>query len=261
MMTRETSTVVWGMFLGGLWALLGAGSLAPTWADEAVAPGKEVLQINDRLTEDLPRDRERQDCFHKVHTLRMKPGRAYLVDMKSADFDSYLRLENAQGQKLAENDDGGDGLNARLLFRPKQEGTYRLIATTCGDGEKGNYSLTVQETIEKEVLNVKNQLTNDLPKDKVRQGSFHKVYFVKMTKGSSYSLEMNSEAFDSYLRLETAAGRPLAEDDDGGGNLNSRLFFQAPTSDTYRVIVTTLEPGATGEFQVMVHEMQKAKKE
>src|SRR5262249_26280156 len=43
----------------------------------------------------------------------------------------FLRLEDAQGNKLAENDDIEPGVivNSRIVFTPKEGGTYRLVAT------------------------------------------------------------------------------------------------------------------------------------
>ena len=45
----------------------------------------------------------------------------------------------------------------------------------------------------------------------------------KMTAGKTYTIDMVSKQIDSYLRLEEASGKQLAEDDDSGGNLNAKL--------------------------------------
>src|SRR5262249_3493053 len=49
------------------------------------------------------------------------------------------------GKQLAADDDSGGGTNARLLFRPAQGGTYRVIATVFPRGPgTGAYTLTVR---------------------------------------------------------------------------------------------------------------------
>ncbi len=228
-------------------------------AAQEVIPGKAILKIENRLTVDLPKDKHLADSFHKVFPCKMRAGRTYIIDLKSAAFDSFLRLEDQQGRKLAENDDGDDNLDSRLVFRPGKDDTFHIIATTIDEGQTGNFTLTVRETIEKEVLTVKSQLTNNLPKDKVQQGSFHRVHEVKMVKDRVYVVELASKDFDSYLRLEDPQGQELADDDDGGGGLNSRIVFQAPDSAVFRIIATTLEDGATGRYQLRIHEVQEPK--
>lgn len=65
------------------------------------------------------------------------------IDLTSADFDAYLILEDANGAHLAEDDDGGVGLNSRLVHTVTA-GEYRIVATTFWSGEVGNYQITTQ---------------------------------------------------------------------------------------------------------------------
>jgi serralysin len=74
-------------------------------------------------------------------------GKTYVIDMVSPDpkaLDPYLVLTDATGKKLAEDDDSGGGLNARITFRAEQAGTYRIQATTFNAGT-GPFTLTVRE--------------------------------------------------------------------------------------------------------------------
>jgi tetratricopeptide (TPR) repeat protein len=80
-----------------------------------------------------------------LHPLNMEAGKKYVVDMESLVFDSYLILQDPMGRTLAENDDGGGGLNARLEFTPEKTGTYRVVATTLGGNSQGAYTLIVRE--------------------------------------------------------------------------------------------------------------------
>ena len=55
-----------------------------------------------------------------------------------------LKLDST-GKKLAEeDDDSGGGLNARIVFRAEQDGTYRIQATSFNAGN-GAFTLTVRE--------------------------------------------------------------------------------------------------------------------
>jgi hypothetical protein len=213
-----------------------------------------AVQFAGALTVNDPFDRVRQNCHHKVHTHKMFAGRSYTIDLVGP-FDTYLRIEDSTGRNLAQDDDGGDGLNSRLTFRPERNDTYRVIATSCGPNTVGDYTLRIQpNSPEQLVLHARGQLTRNDPFDKVRQQSHCKNYSVRLEANRSYVIDLESMQFDSYLRLEDAAGTNLAQDDDGGGNLNSRINFRPTQSGLYRVIATSLGGGSIGEFVVTVRQ-------
>jgi len=127
---------------------LAAGLLAPA----AVTAGgddekKPVLKKQDKLTADDPKDKMRDECHAKVYTVKLKAGQTYRIDMTTtADpkkFDPYLRLENAAGKQLAEDDDGGGFPNAKIIFKAEQDGSYKVVATTFAPNMTGDYTLTV----------------------------------------------------------------------------------------------------------------------
>jgi peroxiredoxin len=64
--------------------------------------------------------------------------------MVSTQFDSYLRLEDAKGRELAEDDDSGGNLNAQIVFTCPKDGNYKVIATAYGAQGFGDYTLTVK---------------------------------------------------------------------------------------------------------------------
>ncbi|MCI0458935.1 MAG: PPC domain-containing protein [Gemmataceae bacterium] len=103
-------------------------------------------------------------------------------------------------------------------------------------------------------VRINGQLTADDPTDNVRQGRHRKIYTLKLAANKSYTVDLMSGDFDSYLRIEDDAGKQLAEDDDGGENLNSRLTFRAPREGTYRIIVTTFAGGETGNYTLAIRE-------
>lgn len=77
----------------------------------------------------------------------LEAGTAYQIEMKGTNLDCYLELYQGN-QQLATNDDGGDGLNARLVFEPTETGTYIVNATRSYglEGESlGQWELIVTE--------------------------------------------------------------------------------------------------------------------
>jgi eukaryotic-like serine/threonine-protein kinase len=82
----------------------------------------------------------------KSHAVKLKAGVTYVFDMRSEQFDTLLRLVDAQGVLLAENDDiaPGKDLNSRISFVPTQDGDYRLIAGSFRQQGTGGYTVIVR---------------------------------------------------------------------------------------------------------------------
>ena len=75
-------------------------------------------------------------------TFEARAGQTATVDMMSDDVDSYLHVVGPGLGDLT-NDDGGDGLNSRLVVTFPQTATYRVIASSLG-GTPGSYQLRVR---------------------------------------------------------------------------------------------------------------------
>jgi Ca2+-binding EF-hand superfamily protein len=88
--------------------------------------------------------------------------------------------------------------------------------------------------------------------EQYRSKRLTKILTVRMEAGKTYQIDHKSRAFDAYLYLEGPDGEVLARDDDGGGNLDSRIVHPATTTGTYRLIATSLNGNATGAFSISV---------
>lgn len=83
----------------------------------------------------------------KVYLFNFKGGQLYTIDLMSGAFDTYLRLQDARGFPIEENDDGGVGLNSRIVFQCRADGVYRVVATTFGMAAGGPYTLSVRQGV------------------------------------------------------------------------------------------------------------------
>lgn len=115
---------------------------------KAFARGPVVFTVNGNLTQadppDPTPDLAEVNARMKIHNVNLQQGKTYIITMDSDDFDAYLRVESAAGALLAEDDDSGGDLNAKIVFRPAATGMHRVIATAW-DGGFGRYRLKVQE--------------------------------------------------------------------------------------------------------------------
>ena len=60
--------------------------------------------------------------------------------------DTYVRLYNANGVLIAENDDGGSGLNSYLRYVASTGGTFYIEVDSYANNKVGEYTLEVSET-------------------------------------------------------------------------------------------------------------------
>jgi Bacterial pre-peptidase C-terminal domain len=80
-----------------------------------------------------------------------------------------------------------------------------------------------------------------------------KRYTIKLQKDKTYIVDLVTKDFDAYLRLLNKKGDELAEDDDGGGDLNSRIIHSAKETEDHQIVVTTFD-GEVGKFNLKVRE-------
>lgn len=140
------------------------------------------------------------------------------IEMRSSDFDSLLILRGAGVEHY--DDDGGNGLDARLL-QVLEPGDYTIEATAATGGA-GLFSLSlateeVPEGTGGGPLAVGEALERTLVPDATDR------YTVTIETAGEYVIDMASEQFDSWLQLFDASGDEIASDDDGGGALDARI--------------------------------------
>ena len=79
--------------------------------------GKTIFNVSDALTDKDDFDPVAKDCHARSYKIKLQKGKTYQIDMISLDgkqFDTFLRLEDAKGKQVAEDDDSGGDLNARI---------------------------------------------------------------------------------------------------------------------------------------------------
>jgi hypothetical protein len=86
----------------------------------------------------------------------------------------------------------------------------------------------------------------------VRPGCYCVKHSVKLTAGTTYTIDLRSTDFDSYLVLIGNTGTILAEDDDSSGGLDARITINAPYTGNYDIWVTTFGKGQQGNYTLLV---------
>jgi hypothetical protein len=101
-------------------------------------------------------------------------------------------------------------------------------------------------------LRAEDELTDNDAKDAGKK--FFKSYQYKMEAGKHYRIDLvtKTEGLDPYLRLEDPNGKVVAQDDDGGGFPNARIYYKATVSGDHKIICTTFAANMFGKFSLTV---------
>jgi serine protease Do len=227
----------------------------------AQPPAFRPIEINDALTQNDGNDEKLQNPAKK-YPVKLHKDKTYIIDLVSKDFDAYLRLLDRKGNQLAEDDDGGGDLNARIIHGIEADGDYQIVATSL-DGQLGKFTLRVREftlkgeararPVGKDGLSITDQINQNSATD---LGKLGKVFSVQLQAGQTYVIDLESATMDSYLYLFDGKSKLLAQDDDSGDDLNSRIVFRAERDGVYHLLATTLDGDETGEFTLKVRKKE-----
>ena len=172
-----------------------------------------------------------------AHTYRFRVAVAgrIRIELASADADSYLYLLAEDGTRIADNDDGGDRLDARIE-RDLAAGVYTVEATTVGGRGRGpaDFTLSVGRVAGCEItflgsLEPGIDLTATGSWSLGTCGSRFVVehpahgYSFNMSQGGLVRIDLVSDNGDPVLSLASLEGGVVSANDDGGGYRNSRI--------------------------------------
>ena len=198
--------------------------------------GDAPLQVGSDIVDFLRGD-------ERVYRLDIRQSGYYVIDMRSGELDSMLELQG-NGVSISD-DDGGDGLDARIRV-PLDTGAYTLRAKSLGS-TPGMFQLSVGTGALPPGVRLQN--SGALPPDGSTLhgvlGGTPREYQLRVTRPSRVTIDLGSDDFDTVLELR-GNGVSL-ENDDGGDGTNSRLST-ALQPGTYRVIARGLQENASGLF-------------
>lgn len=201
------------------------------------------------------------------HRVRMEAGQRYTILASSPSFDTYLRLLRPGSEEaIAENDDGGGGLNSRLTYAPTESGDYIVRVSSFSPGSVGDYQLQVAPAAPMPALLTRPTRT-ERSQWRVFQGDLSATdatddnrryddYELRLAAGQPAMIYLESTGdMDPLVKVYSLSGRgaeALAENDDAGGTTNSFVFFSPPEAGTYVVRVTSFGENVTGSYRLRV---------
>jgi hypothetical protein len=180
-------------------------------------------------------DSEDEDFF-----LLLPASDGQLIMETSGDTDTFMEFYNADTRsKLADNDDGGRGSNARIRY--SVEAGKRYIAKVRGyDGDTGSYGFHAYIQVQVRLTPDEYEPDNDSNSARQieigtsQQHTFHNSNDVdwfkfQITQPGRYTIRargVNSNRLDTYIELFDSNMSPIDDDDDGGESVDARLSLQ-----------------------------------
>ncbi|MFE4104898.1 PPC domain-containing protein [Almyronema epifaneia] len=130
--------------------VLGSGAIAWISLTGAIAQAQEtravmhqpILQVRGML-QNGDATLGDNSLFDK-YLLDCQAGQTLTITLESVDFDAYLMVYDAQGQRIAQNDDISPvNRNAAVTVTVPADGIYRIVANAYNDLGNGQYKLSV----------------------------------------------------------------------------------------------------------------------
>ncbi len=180
-------------------------------------------------------------------------GDSVTVSLYSDAFDSYLELLDSNGNLLAQDDDSAGDLDSQINFVLPFSGTYQIKAHAYNNGaSSGAYTLTLEIGSGSSGGSTNGGANSS---DQVFMGDLYAstvsgsvstaggdVWQFDGSSGQSVTISMFSAdgIMDCYLELYDDFGNLLMSNDDGAGNLDSRIAgFIIPQGGTYYIVAKT----------------------
>lgn len=197
--------------------------------------------------------------------LAFEVGRTYVVETfgLSGRTDTVLELRRGE-EVVAENDDDGQSLASRVRFTVEQPGSYSALVRPYSPETGGTFGLRVVELVEVDrPIDVPSPRPIPAPSGSALlertgvslPGAGDATFEVELTAGRSYTIETFDLAgsTDTVLELRQG-GRVLAENDDDGRSLASRIQHTATQSGRYTIRVRPYDADSGGTFSLRVLE-------
>lgn len=211
--------------------------------------------------------------FERFYAFNATADDLITIDMQrgdNGDLDSYLILADSAYAPIAEDDDSGEGQNARIIdFRIPADGKYHIIATRF-DGAAGT---TVGEfELNLEILDdpfvgvppgTQSLEFGTSVTGKIGEDNQHDVYAFYGRRGEVVSISMTrvDGNLDALLELLNGAQEAVARNDDRAANDQNALIdhFALPATGTYyirarRYAGSDGDPNTSGAYVLVLAE-------
>ncbi len=203
------------------------------------------------------------NSFFNVYTFEGQAGQEIEIEMSSRELNPYLILLDPRGRDLIQDDNGGGGTSSLIRISLPISGTYQIFANSRDAGERGRYSLSLEESAPgsntairpptgQYILQEQGTLGPGsliLPED----GSYYREHTFRGQAGQQVTISMESREFDTFLLLFSPSGELIGGNDDiGPQNLNSAMTITLPETGAYTIFANSYDNTGRGRYTLTV---------
>ncbi|CAN1522101.1 Peptidase, C-terminal, archaeal/bacterial [Caulobacteraceae bacterium] len=208
------------------------------------------------------------DSLFNTYSIALRAGQKVNVKMDKegdANLDPLLEiglLTSAVFEALAKDDDGGQGLNARIKFTAPSDGTYIIRAMAGEPTQEGQYTVGVSDVPVSVVppIPARAKLGETIrgnldANDPLRNDShYFDRYVFDGQIGETFEIAASADNFDIIVgaRQIDRVDDDYASDDDSGGGTNAKLIYTVTTAGPQVIRVTTVEESAEGDYSLVI---------
>ncbi len=202
--------------------------------------------------------------YYKAYQFQGQAGQSVVIEMRGNGIDPYLVLFDATGRKVAEDDDGGGGKNARLIVTLPSTGRYTLYANSYEVGQTGSFTIagrlsnnfTSQSMIEptgnQNIILQKDGVLGTQSRVFARDGSLFDAFSFNGQAGQVVQIKLVSSDFHPYLVLFAPNSKVLQENNGLPSRNNASMTLELPFTGTYRTIVNAFDRTGKGSYKLLV---------
>ncbi len=247
--------------------LLAGASFGASFGASALLAPPAIAQVRDLdgAQSDVRVFQGEVDGQAAVFQLTVPADTALQIDAISRDgFDPVLRVRDASGDLIVEDDDGGGELNSRARIAAQDSSRRITIEVDSfsaewaeGDGSYGgSFDLRISTSDHVDVGT--RAVSYGASETGTLTGEAH-LFTMQGVAGQAVEIALvaTEDGLDPYLELRDASGETVATDDDGGDGLNSLLRHTFADSGTYTIAASGLGE-SVGEYRFRVRERREA---
>lgn len=188
-------------------------------------------------------------------------GGELTIDL-TGDYDTYMQFFDENCVLLTFDDDGGDGLNSRLVMPDLAAGVYYVGVSSYGQGAGGGFNLTATcqsgdnfcvrcrvDTLQPEV-----SMTGTLGESECTLPPFDlsiSVYAFQINEPFAGRIVVSSDIFDPTVALFNDLCDETAFNDNCGAGSDAACLNVELEPGSYSLVVSSEDPAAAGEFSIM----------
>jgi serine protease Do len=202
--------------------------------------------------------------YYKSYQFQGKSGQSLVIEMRGNGLDPYMVLFDGNGRKVAEDDDGGGGKNARIAITLPSTGKYTLYANSYEVGDTGAFTLSgtlrnnftaespPESNNNRRILLEKNGVLNTSSRIFARDGSLFEAFSFNGQAGQIVQIDLISGDFHPYLVLFAPNSKLVKENNGLPSRKNASMTVELPVTGTYRAIVNAFDRTGKGAYKLIV---------